>query len=89
MARKLKRQAHSCPCRLFREHWDINLPRADFKGSTASLKSCHSESVKKNLVRRFLGDLWRFSPEKRDFYTIVHNDDLERSWIAVSEPIFK
>ena len=50
--------SHSCPCRLFREHWVINLPRAKSKGSTASLKSCRSESVKKNLVRRFFSDLW-------------------------------
>ena len=52
--------SHSCPCRLFREHWVINLPRAKFKGSTARLKSCRSESVKKfglAIFQRFMGDL--------------------------------
>ena len=41
------------PCRLFGEHGGICKPRVDFKDSTASLKSCPSEYVKKNLVWRF------------------------------------
>ena len=69
----LKGVSHSCPCRLFREHWVINLPRADFKGSTDSLKSCRSESVKKIRSGDFSVIYGRFSSEKHDFYAIVHN----------------
>ena len=53
------------PCRLFGEHGGKCKPREDFKDSTASLKCCPSESVKKNLVRGLFGDL------QRDFYAIV------------------
>ena len=70
---KSKGVSHSCPCRLFREHWVMNLPRADFKGSTDSLKSCRSESVKKIRSGDFSVIYGRFSSEKYDFYAIVHN----------------
>ena len=63
------------PCRLFGEHGGICIPRADFKGSMFSLKSCPSESVKNNLVRWIFSDFWRFSLEKRDFYVILHNSN--------------
>ena len=45
----------------------------DFKGSTASLKSFRSESVKKIQSGNFSVIYGRFSSEKRDFYAIVHN----------------
>ena len=59
------------PCRLFGEHRGICIPRVDFKDSTASLKCCPSEYVKKNSVWQFFSDFWRFSIEKWDFYVFM------------------
>ena len=48
----LPKVSHSCPCRLFREHWVINLPRADFKGSTTQKSRFLRENRQKSLKNR-------------------------------------
>ena len=51
--KSFKGLAHQCPCRLFREHWVINLPRAQ---KSRFLRENSQKSLKNRRTKLFLTD---------------------------------